>query len=265
MNRIDEAFERCRNEERKALVAFVTAGDPNLQTTQALVPRLAEAGADIVELGVPFSDPMADGPTIQEASQRALAAGTTLTQILDIVRRARQTTDVPIVLFSYYNVLLQYGIDRLAADSRDAGVDGWLVVDVPHEEAGEVRPHLDRHRLHWITLVAPTTTTDRAAALTATARGFVYCITVTGVTGARSELPPDLSQYLAGVRQHSEVPVVAGFGISSPDMARTVAREADGIVVGSALVRALRAGPTPDEGVASVCELVSALADALKE
>lgn len=265
MNRIDRTFAGLQAEGKKALVIFVSAGDPDLNVTERLLLNAAEAGADVIEIGVPFSDPMADGPTIQAASQRALAAGTTLPGILEMIGRVRARIETPLVLFSYYNVLFQYGVERLARDSARLGVDGWLVVDVPAEEADEVRPSLAEHGLHWITLLAPTTPRERAAELLAGATGFVYYITVTGVTGARTGLPQDLQAHLDEVKSLTELPVVAGFGISSADMARNVARHADGVVVGSALIQIMaQAG---DKGVDAVlaegADLVRGLAEAL--
>jgi len=264
MDRIAHAFADCRAAGRKALVAFVTAGDPDLAATERLVTAVAGAGADIIELGVPFSDPMADGPTIQESSQRALAAGTTLAGILEMVARVRRETAVPLVLFSYYNVVFQYGVERLAAAAAKAGIDGVLLVDVPLEELGEVEPALDRFALPVIRLVAPTTPPERIAQITAAASGFVYCITVTGVTGARAELPADLGLQLERVRAVSPVPVVAGFGIASPEMATAVAAHADGVVVGSALVKRMAGAGNVDERIAACRQFVAELAAALR-
>lgn len=242
-NRIDACFRACRDRGRKALVLYVCAGDPSLAFTAELLPRLAAAGADLIEVGVPFSDPMADGPVIQAASQRALAAGASLPGILAMLSGLR--LPVPLVLFSYYNVLLQYGVERLAAASGAAGVDGWLVVDVPEEETGEIQPALQRHGLQRIPLIAPTTPRERAVAILRHAGGFVYYITVTGVTGARQSVAGDAAAHVAELKQLTALPVVAGFGISSPETARAAARLADGVVVGSALVKLLAdaAGP----------------------
>ena len=265
MNRIDRTFGALQAEGKKALVIFVSAGDPDLGVTERLLLGVAEAGADVIEIGVPFSDPMADGPTIQAASQRALAAGTTLAGILEMIGRLRSRIETPLVLFSYYNVLFQYGVEKLARDSAAAGVDGWLVVDVPAEEAEEVRPALGEHGLHWVTLLAPTTPVERVRELLTGATGFVYYITVTGVTGARSGLPQDLRSHLDEVKSLTDLPVVAGFGISSPDMARDVARHADGVVVGSALIQIVaEAGEKGVDGaLAEAVGFVRGLADAL--
>lgn len=265
MNRIDQCFERCRAENRKALVMFVSAGDPELAFTERLIPAIIDAGADIVEIGVPFSDPMADGPTIQAASERALAAGTNLTGIMAMIQRLRTSgVTAPFVLFGYYNVFLAYGVDRLAADCRTHGVDGCLVVDVPPEEDGEIKPAMTAAGLHKITLVAPTTPPDRLAALCADAQGFVYTITVTGVTGARTELPADLAEQLRRVAAVCPVPVVAGFGVADAETARLIASHVDGVVVGSKLVQTVADAPDPETALRQARDLVASLADALK-
>jgi len=264
MNRIDRAFTVCRAENRKALVAFVSAGDPDLDVTEKLLPALAASGADVIELGVPFSDPMADGPTIQAASRRALAAGTTLPRILEMVQRFRKRSDTPLVLFSYYNLIFRYGVDRLAAESADAGIDGWLVVDLPAEESSEVRPALVRNGLHWIALAAPTTPAERLSLLLEGAGGFVYYITVTGVTGARNALPSDLVDHVTCLKQATALPVAAGFGISSPEMARKVAAHVDGVVVGSKIIDLLSGADSPDAGIKRAAAFVHDLADALR-
>lgn len=263
-NRIQNTFAACAADGRKALVLFVSAGDPDLSATEKLIRAIVAEGADIVEIGVPFSDPMADGPTIQAASQRALASGTTLAGILEMIRRLRADIEVPLVLFSYYNVLFRYGMERLAGDASAAGVDAMLIVDIPYEERDEVLPCLQAAGLDLITLVAPTTSSERAAEMLPHAAGFVYCITVTGVTGARSELPSDLSRLLTRMRQASPVPVVAGFGISSAKMARTVGKYADGIVVGSALVRKMAEAADPESGIESCRGFVRELSQALR-
>jgi tryptophan synthase alpha chain len=265
MTRIDQAFKVCQGNGRKALVIFVSAGDPDLAFTEELIPAIAEAGADIIEIGVPFSDPMADGPAIQAASQRALKAGTTLAGILAMAERLRKNgVQTPFVLFSYYNVLLQYGVERLAAESAAKGIDAWLVVDMPAEEEDEIAPVLKQHGLQKITLLAPTTPPDRMARLAARAEGFIYYITVTGVTGARDTLPPDLARHLREVKQASTVPVAAGFGVSTPAMARQVGAEADGVVVGSKLIQTIAAAENRQQAKQQAVDLVTSLAGALR-
>ncbi len=257
--RLSQVFDACRAADRKALVAYVTAGDPSLAATEQLLLAVAEAGADIIELGVPFSDPMADGPVIQAASQRALAAGTTLPKILEMARRVSPKLSCPMVLFSYYNVLMQYGVEKLAAESGAAGIAGWLVVDLPHEEAGEIDGVLRQHGLDRIPLLAPTTPPGRAREILRRASGFVYYITVAGVTGARAEIPSDLAANLKAIRGMTRTPVVAGFGVSSPETARKTAEHADGVVVGSAIVRLMGEAPSPAEGIRRAAEFVASL------
>ncbi len=265
MNRIAHTFKKCADENRKALVIFVSAGNPDLATTEKLIIQAAESGADIVELGVPFSDPMADGPVIQEASMRALQSGTTLVDIIAMAARIRNVSAIPMVLFSYYNVILSYGVEKAAADCKAAGIDAWLTVDVPFEESGEIIPCLDKHGLCLIPLVAPTTPEDRARKIVKDAKGFVYYITVAGVTGARKQLSLNLEERLNELRKFSPVPVVAGFGISSPEMAAKTAACADGIVVGSALVKIMNEAASPELGISRSLELIRGLAAALRK
>jgi tryptophan synthase alpha chain len=263
MSRINDTFEKCKQENRKALVVFVTAGNPDMESSEKLCLELIDAGADIIELGVPFSDPMADGPTIQESSCRALEAGANLPDIMKMAERIRKQTDTPMILFSYYNVILSYGLEKLAEDCEKVGIDGLLTVDVPFEESDEIKPILDKHNLSLIPLIAPTTPVARAAEIVKNASGFVYYITVKGVTGARSEVPKDLQERLAELRNVCPIPVVAGFGISTPEMASATAKHADGIVVGSALVRFMNQTSNAEDGIAQCRELVHRLSNAL--
>jgi tryptophan synthase alpha chain len=263
MDRIKHTFDICKAENRKALVMFAVMGNPDLATSEKLIVEITNAGADIIELGVPFSDPMADGPVIQAAGVRALKTGVNLHQIIEAAGRIRQQTEVPMVLFSYYNLMTSYGLEELATDAREAGIDAVLAVDLPMEEAEELRPILDKHGLHLIPLIAPTTPLERAAKILDKATGFAYYITVKGVTGARGELPQDLTERISELRKISPIPVVAGFGISSPEMARTAGEHADGVVVGSALVRITLDNP-PAEAIKKGVEFTASLAGALK-
>ncbi len=242
MSRLTEAFERLRAEGRKALVGYLTAGDPNLVVSEQAIRTALEKGLDVLEIGVPFSDPTADGPTIQAAAQRALAAGTTLKDVLDMANRLRRDYPQPIVLFGYANPFFCRGIEQVCADAAQAGVDGLLIVDVPLEESHDWRPHLRAHGLDFIPLIAPTTSVERARLILKEATGFVYYIMVRGVTGIRTELPPDVAEHLRQLRTCTSLPLVAGFGVSRAEQARVVARDADGVVVGSALVEAAREG-----------------------
>lgn len=236
MSRISAAFAALKKDRKKALITFITAGDPDLATTEAMIPELEKAGADVIELGIPFSDPMADGPTIQLSSQRALESGTTLPQILAMIKKVRERTQVPIVLMGYYNPLFIYGIERFAADAAAAGADGVLPVDLPPEEAAVLAKACAASGLDLISLLTPTSGSDRVKKVLKQASGFVYYVSVTGVTGARSEIPAEVRQAVSGIKEKSSIPVVVGFGISAPEQAADTASFADGVVVGSALV-----------------------------
>ena len=236
-SRIHNRFKQLQKQDGKALVTFITAGDPDLATTEALLPRMAEAGADIIELGIPFSDPMADGPTIQRASERALASGVTLEAVLAMVSRVRDQVSAPIVLMGYSNPIYSYGWQRFAQDAVQAGVDGLLLVDLPPEEAGELLPAAKTAGLEIIFLLTPTSDETRIEQVSHCGSGFLYYVTVTGVTGARQSVSTSLEDELKTVRCTIKLPVVAGFGISTPAQAAQVAAAADGVVVGSAIVK----------------------------
>jgi tryptophan synthase alpha chain len=237
MSRLDTCFTELRSRQAKALVTFITAGDPDLSTTEEMICLLDEAGADVIELGVPFSDPMADGPTIQLSSERALAAGTTLADILATVTKVRTRTQIPIILMGYLNPLFAYGYDRFCRDAAVAGIDGVLLVDMPPEEAQELLPSARTHNLDIIFLLTPTSDAERIATVNRLGRGFVYYVTVTGVTGARQAVSESLATELSAIMPQISLPVMAGFGISTPEQAAEVAALADGVVVGSALVK----------------------------
>ncbi|KAA0894012.1 tryptophan synthase subunit alpha [Oryzomonas rubra] len=237
MDRLTQRLATLGEHNDKALVTFITAGDPDLGTTEAVIHLLADAGADIIELGVPFSDPMADGPTIQLSSERALAAGTTLEGILATVTKVRTTQDIPIILMGYLNPIHAYGYERFCRDAAQAGVDGVLLVDMPPEESGEFLRHAASSGLNVIFLLTPTSDKSRIATVDKLGRGFVYYVTVTGVTGMRQQTSATLATELAKVRKKIRLPVMAGFGISTPEQAAQVAVMADGIVVGSAIVK----------------------------
>jgi len=237
MGRIEERFRALKKRGQKAFVAYLTAGDPDLKTTAEIVQALEAAGVDIVEIGVPFSDPTADGPAIQAASQRALRQGATLEKILAMIASLREKSGIPIVLFGYYNPILSYGPEKFAADAKAAGVDGILVVDLPPEEAGELRRYTDKAGLAFITLIAPTTDPGRLRKILRGAAGFVYFISVTGVTGTAAPRTEEVGLGVERIKAMTALPVAVGFGISTPSQAEAIAPLADGIVVGSALVR----------------------------
>lgn len=238
MTAIAEVFERCREEDRAAFIPFIEAGDPDLETTGKLLHALAAGGADLIELGVPFSDPIADGPTIQRASVRALRSGTKLPAILDLVARHRDQLGVPIVLFSYFNPLYRRGLTAFTEQAAASGVDGVLCVDLPPEEAEEeYLPALGQRGIDTIFLLSPTSTKDRIKAASAASTGFVYYVSRTGVTGEQQSLAPNLLKEAKKVRRKVDPPLAVGFGISTPEQVEQVAAVADGVVVGSALVR----------------------------
>jgi tryptophan synthase alpha chain len=247
MSRISDAFAELKRSQRSGFIPFITAGDPDLVTTELLLIELAAAGADIIELGVPFSDPVADGEVIQRASERALRNGVTLRDVLTCVSRARQHIDVPIVLFSYFNPLLKFGKDRLADEAKHAGVNAVLVTDLIPEEALPWTETFRERGLDPIFLVAPTTSDTRLARIAHQASGFIYAVSRAGVTGARDEIADDAEALVERVRSLSNLPVAVGFGISTPHQVRQVWRFADAAVIGSAIVsRIERLGNSPD-------------------
>jgi len=237
MSRIKATLEGIKQRGEKGLITFLTAGDPDLSTSAQLIHSLVEGGVDLIELGVPFSDPMADGPTIQAASERALASGATLHGVLELVHDVRRYTNIPLVLMGYYNPVLQYGPERFAADASAAGVDGLLLVDLPPEEAEELHPWLRNAGIDLITLLAPTTAEPRRSQLAAAAEGFLYYVSMTGVTGSQRVDAGAIKQEVELLRKLSPVPVAVGFGVSTAEDARAIASFADAVVVGSALVR----------------------------
>lgn len=237
ISRLATRFSTLRTQHSKALVTFITAGDPDLRATEEMIYLLEDAGADIIELGVPFSDPMADGPTIQLSSERALASGTTLSGILEVVTRVRSRSQIPIILMGYLNPVHAYGYDSFCRDAAEAGVDGVLLVDMPPEESHELTVPARRRGLDVIFLLTPTSDAARISAVDKLGSGFVYYVTVTGVTGARTSVSGTLAQELSRVKQIISLPVMAGFGISTPVQAAEIGQLADGVVVGSAIVK----------------------------
>jgi tryptophan synthase alpha chain len=243
MNRIDNTFKILRKAGKKAFITYIMAGDPDLNTTMDRVLMLEACGADIVELGVPFSDPTADGPTIQRAAERALKAGITLRKMIGFVRELRKRSTVPLVFMTYYNPVLKYGEEAFVADAAEAGVDGLIIPDLPAEEAGVL---IRLCRAKWIStifLVAPTSTDDRMKKIAAASRGFIYYVSMTGITGASLSLDREFNSHIGRLREMSGKPVAIGFGISSPDDARKMAAAADGVIVGSAIVRKFHEDP----------------------
>ena len=278
--RIERLFARCREEKRAAFIPYICAGDPTFARTVEVALALEKAGADLLELGVPFSDPLADGLVNQLAAQRALEAGATVSEVLKCVREIRHASEIPVVLYTYLNPLLRYGVDQFERDATDAGVDGLLILDLPPEEDRGSR-ELDglkpsslsirqnensgQENLVRIRLIAPTTPAQRIAAIAAAAHGFIYYVSREGVTGARDSIAESLEDKLTIIRQHTGLPIAVGFGISNPEQARTVAGFAEAIVVGSAVVNQIaKHGREPDL-VKRVAEFVRPLVAAVKE
>jgi tryptophan synthase alpha chain len=237
MGRISQSFERLQKTHERALIPYVTAGDPDLEMTKTLVRELVRCGGDLIEIGVPFSDPLADGPIIQRASQRALQGGTTLRKILQTVSELRRDVDVPLVLMTYYNPVFRYGEEAFVADALDAGVDGIIVPDLPPEEAQTLIDLTDDMPLDLIFLAAPTSTSARLALISEASRGFIYYVSRLGTTGVRDQLADDLRLMLANLRASTAKPIAVGFGVSTPEHVRLVAELADGVVVASAILK----------------------------
>jgi tryptophan synthase alpha chain len=262
--RISKRFAELRASGELGIVAYITAGDPSLDASLKFVRALADADADVIELGVPFSDPLADGPTIQRASERALRSGTTLAGVLDLVRRIREFSQVPLVLFSYYNPILQMGLERFASSAASAGADGVLATDLTPEESEDYRRILGVHHLDTIFLGAPTSTDERLAKIAACSSGFLYLISRTGVTGAKDTLPDDLPALIRRTRGVTQLPIAVGFGISLPGHVSVLGGLADAAVVGSALVSEIEKAKSVDGAATALAERVRSLKDAAR-
>lgn len=239
MNRIDAKFRELRKAGRKAFIPYITAGDPDIGTTGKIVRALERAGADIIELGIPFSDPMADGPTIQRAIKRSLDNGCTVNKVFDMVRELRKDVKVPIVFMTYYNIVYSRGVERFIRDAKACGADGIIVPDLPMEESSEVSSSGDEHGFDTILLAAPTTPRDRFRKIASRSRGFIYYVSLTGVTGARKALASELKSDVIAMKKITKKPVCVGFGVSDAAQARDIASVADGVIVGSAIIKVI--------------------------
>lgn len=263
-NRLDKTFSALKAQGRKALVTYTMAGDPSAETSLAILHELAKT-VDILEIGVPFSDPMADGPTIQAAGLRALAQGMTLKGVLDIVQQFRsKNNDTPIVLMGYFNPIMQYGVAKFMKDTKGLGVDGLIVADMPPEEAPEIVPEAQQNGLHFIRFLTPTTDTARLSTILKDAGGFLYYVSIAGITGTASADPARVGQHVASIRQSTDVPIIVGFGIKTPEDAASMAAIADGVVVGSALVQSVADHAADPRLAAKIGDQAAALAGALK-
>jgi len=259
VSRLDDTFSRLRAAGERALVGYFTAGDPSLETTRQLVGEAERQGADVIELGVPFSDPLADGPVIQRAAMRSLAAGTSLPRVLEMVARLRPEVQLPLLLFTYYNPVLAFGLGGLARAAARAGVDGLMVPDLPVEECGPLAAECEANKLDLVQFVAPTSTVTRMRRIARRSRGFIYLVSLTGVTGARQALPPELSAQVRELRRVTRKPICVGFGIGTPEQAAAVGALADGVIVGSAIVRCVEEHASSPALVAEVGKFIAAL------
>lgn len=263
MNRIDAFFDKNRRSKRKALIAYLTVGYPNIDATIEIATALVNGGCDMIELGIPFSDPLADGATIQRASQRALEAGITPQKCLEVAAALRKRVDIPLLFMGYYNPMLHYGLDRFCVASRKAGIDGFIVPDLPPDEGGEAEIVMKKHGLDLVYLVAPTSDTDKRLRFVAgRASGFIYVVSLKGVTGARSAVSTDLDKFISRVRRVTNKPLCVGFGISTPEQAQRVAKLADGVIIGSRILDIIEKSKRPSADVKAFIKEVRAAIDA---
>lgn len=265
MNRIDKKFADLKAEGKKAFIPFITAGDPSLESTMDLVAELESAGADIIELGVPFSDPVADGPSIQRSSLRSLSNNVSLKDVIATVAKIRTTTQIPIAFLTYYNLIFKYGIEKFVKDAVEAGVDGTVIANLPPEEGSELIAAAREHDFATIFLVAPTSTPERMEVISKSCTGFVYCVSLTGVTGARSTISDLLEPTLKEIKRHTDKPISVGFGVSTPEQAKQVGAMADGVIVGSAIINVIEANlDKPDGILPAVNDFASSLVEVIK-
>ncbi len=257
MNRIDRTFKRLKETGRKAFIPYIMAGDPDLEKTMERVLMLQECGADIIELGVPFSDPVADGPTIQRAAERALRAGVSQKKMLAFMKELRNRSKVPVIFMTYYNPIFKYGEEKFVSEAADAGVDGFIIPDLPPEEAGSLIKNCWAKKIDTIFLVAPTSTAERMKKIVAATHGFIYYVSMTGITGTKLSLEDQFKSHVGLLRKMSGKPVAVGFGISTPEDARNMAEVADGVIVGSAIVKKFHEDPD------NACEFINKLREAI--
>ncbi len=255
MNRIDKKFKILKKDGRKAIITFVTAGDPNLSITRKLVFKLEEAGADIIELGIPYSDPIADGPIIQVSSERALKNGVKIVKIMDMVKEIREKSQVPLIYLAYYNSIFKYGIEKFLRECKKVGIDGLIIPDLPIEERREIEIIMDKYGVYLIPLVAPTSE-ERIKEIVKSGKGFVYCVTVKGITGVRNEINTNIKKYIEMVNSHTKLPKALGFGISSKKMAEKLSSYCDGIIIGSAIIKRINEEDNLEDGINSACNFV---------
>jgi len=261
MNRIDVKFNQLKKRNKKALITFITAGDPDLQTTQELVLAMESSGADIIELGIPYSDPLADGITIQASSARALKAGAKITNIMSTVKKLREKTQVPLIYLNYYNSVFKYGLEKFIKQCNQSGIDGLIIPDLPLEERSDIIKVCDKFEVYLIPLVAPTSK-ERIKPITKDGKGFVYCVSVSGVTGTRNKINTNIKEYMTEVSTYTAMPKALGFGISSAEMVKQLGPYCDALIVGSAIIKRIEKSKTPKEAVQNVKSFTLELAKA---
>ena len=262
MNRIDLKFKELNEIGKKALITFVTAGDPDLASTVELVKEMEKQGADIIELGIPYSDPIAEGPVIQEANKRAMKNGIRIRDIMHTVEEIRKVVKVPLIYLLYFNCILQYGPDAFFRDCRSSGIDGLIIPDLPYEESDEIDKYAQKHNIHIITLISPTSR-DRVERIAKNSKGFLYCVSSLGVTGMRSGFDTDFDEFFSYINRASSIPKAIGFGISTPEHIRQLKGYCDGLIVGSAIVRRVGDSGSSEEAVKNVGDFMKSLRDAL--
>lgn len=246
MNRIDERFNKLNKENKKALITFLTIGDPNVEVSEKAIFTMQEEGADLIELGVPFSDPSADGPTIQRADERALEQGVDIFTVFSLMERIRDKVEIPLVFLLYYNVIVQYGVEKFFKRCMETGVDGLIIPDLPYEESGEIKEYTEKYGIYQISLVSPTSK-ERIKSIAENANGFLYCISSLGVTGEKSSFNTDFNEFVGTIKKYSDVPACVGFGISNGSQVKELSEYFDGMIVGSAVVKAIASGESVEE------------------
>ena len=262
MNRIDERFNKLKQENSKALITFLTVGDPDTDISERAVLTMQEEGVDVIELGVPFSDPSADGPTIQRADERALASGTDIFKVFEFVEKIRDKVEIPLVFLLYYNVILQYGTDKFFARCKETGVDALVIPDLPFEESGEIAEYTEKYGVYQINLVSPTSR-DRVRDIAGNSKGFLYCISSLGVTGEKTSFDTDFDEFVGIIRRYAKVPACVGFGVSNGKQVKELMKYFDGAIVGSAIVKAIASGDSADERMNNLREKIRDLRSGL--
>ncbi|NLZ49456.1 MAG: tryptophan synthase subunit alpha [Clostridiales bacterium] len=264
MNRIDFKFNELKEKKEKALITFITAGDPDIDTTVSLVLEMEKAGADIIELGIPYSDPVADGEVIQESSQRALKNGIKIKDIMKAVEDIRKESSIPLIYLVYYNCIFKYGIDKFIKECNEVGIDGLIIPDLPLEERGEIIDLAYENNIYIIPMVAPTSE-ERIKNILKDGRGFVYCVSINGVTGTRDKISTDLNSYINLIKEYSVIPKAIGFGVSNAEMAKNFSKYAEGVIVGSAIIKRIASSCNKEETIRRVVSFVKELKEAVRE